>query len=122
MKVKEIRRKLSKYRTHYFRSKTAAVNTSPRQNSDFTHCATLDEDLGRIFFFTIFIWYVDFRRFETISLPAKVNFRGQRTESIYEIWKKEIPQGHFTLPSNPQNASCIRAHSVNLYEKWFEYF
>ena len=47
MKVKEIRRKLSKYRTHYFRSKTAAVNTSPRQSSDFTHCATSDEDLGR---------------------------------------------------------------------------
>ena len=112
MKVKEIRRKLSKYGTFYFHPSfqnglSTRVLPVPRQILRIAQ--PTDEDLGKkIFFFYLFrgMWI-----FGSRVEPAKVIFRGQRPYTKYYIREKKIfLSGSFYLRGNPQNASCI---SVN---------
>ena len=93
MKVKEIRRKLSKYGTFYFHPSfqnglSTRVLPVPRQILRIAQ--PTDEDLGKkIFFFYLFrgMWI-----FGSRVEPAKVIFRGQRPYTKYYIrGKKEIP-------------------------------
>ena len=100
MKVKEIRRKLSKYGTFYFHPSfqnglSTRVLPVPRQILRIAQ-PTADEDLGKkIFFFYLFrgMWI-----FGSRVEPAKVIFRGQRSVHIRNTSgeKRDSSQGHFT--------------------------
>ena len=113
MKVKEIRRKLSKYGTFYFHPSfqnglSTRVLPVPRQILRIAQ--PTDEDLGKKIFFLSFQRYVDFR---IASRACKSDFSrsAQRPYTKYYIGgKKRFLSGSFYLRGNPQNASCI---SVN---------